>query len=157
MNTLFRLALVVVTTSLLLPFSAAQNEDPPVTLAPATAADAALLQGKWEGTEVGREANGTCTLTVSGDTMHFQGWNKDEWYKATFKLPAETNPKQLTGTITDCPRPEMVGKTSTGIFKIEDGKFTLAGCKPGTGESPKNFDADQSVRVFVFKKATEAK
>jgi len=156
MNSLLHLAFVVAVGLLLSSSSGAQETDP-VTLAPSTAADSALLQGKWEGVEVGREGSGTCTLTVSGDTMHFQSWNKDEWYKATFTLPAATNPKQLKGTIADCPRPDMVGKTSTGIFKIEAGKLTLAGCKPGTGESPKTFDADASVRVFIFKKAPEAK
>jgi uncharacterized protein (TIGR03067 family) len=156
MNTLLRLALVVAVGPLLSSSCGAQETDP-ITLAPSTAADSALLQGKWEGVEVGREGSGTCTLTVSGDTMHFQGSNKDEWYKATFNLPTGTNPKQLKGTIIDCPRPEMVGKTSTGLFKIEEGKLTLAGCKPGTGEAPKSFDADASVRVFIFKKAPVAK
>src|SRR4051812_49318370 len=90
-------------------------EQKPITLAAPEAADAAVLQGKWQGSEVGLEANGACTLTVAGNTLHLQGWHQGEWYKATFTLPAGADPKQLQATITDCPVPEMVGKTSTAI------------------------------------------
>jgi uncharacterized protein (TIGR03067 family) len=130
--------------------------DKPVTFGAPEAADAAMLQGKWEGVEVGKETKGPCTLTVSGNSLHFQGSQREEWYKATFTLPPNTDPKQLVGTITECPVPEMVGKSSTGIYKIADGELTLAGTKPGSGQTPKSFDEDPATRRFVFRKTTGA-
>jgi hypothetical protein len=60
-------------------------------------------------------------MTITGNSIHFQGSNKKEWYKATVMLPAGTDPRQLRGTITDCPQPDYVGKVAIAIFKIEDG------------------------------------
>ena len=128
----------------------------PVTLAPAEAADTALLQGKWEGVEVGKEDSGKCTLMVVGNKLDFQGWNKAEWYKGTFTLPKGTDPKQLEGAIAECPFPEMVGKKSPGIYKIENGKLTLAAFRPGSAEIPKAFQAEPGLRMFEFTKVVEA-
>ncbi len=110
------------------------------------------LEGKWEGVEVGHETDGKCTMTVSGSSIHFQGANKNEWYKATFALPPGTDPKQLRATIKECPSPDLVGKTSLAIYKIRDGALTLTGYKPGTSGAPKGFIGDADSRTFAFKK-----
>ena len=123
------------------------------TATPTNTANSESLQGTWEGTEVGREAEGKCTMTVAGDLIHFQGANKNEWYKATFTLPAGTNPKQLAATITECAQPDFVSKSSIAIFKIEDGKLTLTGHKPGAPDAPQSFAGDTTARTFIFKKA----
>ena len=115
------------------------------------------LEGKWEGTEVGREAKGKVTLTVSGNSIDFHGADKREWYKATFTLPAGTEPKQLHGTITESPMPEFVGKTGISIYKIEDGTLTLTGRKPGNPEAPKEFKGEADTRTFVLKKVADQK
>ena len=131
------------------------ENDRPVTLAPPETAEHALLQGKWEGVEVGKEANGKCTMMVTGNKMEFQGWRKEEWYKAAFSLPPRTEPKQLRGSILECPIPEMVGKTSPGIYKLENGKLTVAAFRPGSAEVPTSFELVPGVRIFEFTKAVE--
>ncbi len=110
------------------------------------------LQGKWEGVEAGRESDGKCTLTITGQTIHLQAANKGEWYQATFTLPADTTPQQLVATITDCPAPAFVGKSAFSIFKLEDGTLTLVGHAPGDPDAPKAFEGDATARKFVFKK-----
>ena len=127
----------------------------PVTLAAPEAADTALLQGRWEGVEVGKEGKGKCILTVDGNTLRFEGSQKEEWYRASFTLPAGAEPKQLRGTILDCPVPDMVGQVSTGIYKLDQGKLTLAGHRPGSGITPKSFEPEPGARIFVFSKAEE--
>ena len=106
--------------------SAAQSSDKEQT----------VLQGTWEGVEKGEEGKGKSTMTVTGNSMHFQGADKEEWYKATFKVLPSKDPQQLQATITESPAKEFVGKTSTAIFKIEDGTLTLSGKKPGTSGTP---------------------
>jgi uncharacterized protein (TIGR03067 family) len=112
----------------------------------------AALQGKWEGVEVGRENDGKCTITIEGTSIYFQGGRQGEWYKATLTLPAGTDPKQLLGVITDCPSQEAIGKTAPAIYKVEEGKLTIVGHKPGTEGAPKSFDGDDNSRTFVLKK-----
>src|SRR6266700_641607 len=67
-----------------------------------TAAELQRLQGTWDGVLVGQESAGKITITITGNSLHFQGLNRNEWYEATFTLPAETNPQQLRATITGC-------------------------------------------------------
>ena len=122
--------------------SAAQSSDKEQT----------VLQGTWEGVEKGEEGKGKSTMTVTGNSMHFQGANKEEWYKATFKILRDKDPQQLQATITESPAKEFVGKSSTAIFKIEDGTLTLSGKKPGATGTPKSFEDKEDTRVFVLKK-----
>jgi len=111
------------------------------------------LQGTWEGEEIGGESQGKWTMTITGNTLRLDGPDKVEWYMATFTLPANQTPNQLQATITDCPQPKYVGKSSMAIYKIEDGKLTLVGNRPGVLEVPKDFDGDAASRRFVFKKS----
>ena len=106
---------------------------------------------------MGREANGKCTMTITNNSIHFQGANTNEWYKTTFTLPAGTDPKQMRATITGCPLPDYIGKVAFSIFKIEDGTLTLVGHEPGAPDAPKTFAGDQTSRTFIFKKAQPQK
>jgi len=115
------------------------------------------LQGKWEGVEVGRESEGKCSLTVDGDTIQFQGANKNEWYKTLFNVPVGTEPRQLRAEITECPNKDFVGKSANSIYKIENGNLTLVGHAPGVPEAPKSFDGDRDSRTFLFQKQTAEK
>ena len=92
-------------------------------------------------------------MTITGNSIHFQGSTKDEWYKATFTLRTEASPKQLVAKITECSAPEFVGKSSYAIYKIEDGTLTLAGREPGSPDAPKSFGDDAGARRFVLKKS----
>ncbi len=118
----------------------------------AKAFDPEKIQGAWEGVETGRESEGKCTLNVNGDTLSLQTGNKQDWYKATFTLPAGTDPQQLRATITDCPAPEFDGRSALAIFKLEGGKLTLSGHPPGSADAPRSFEGDAEARTFVFRK-----
>ena len=110
------------------------------------------LQGTWTGVEAGKEDKGKCTLKIDGKAVHFQGWSKQEWYKGSIKLVVDKKPYQMHGTITDCPEPDFVGKTSLAIYKIKKGTLTLVGRRPGDPEGPTGFD-DKKARRFVLEKA----
>lgn len=117
--------------------------------AKATKPDSVTLQGSWSGSEVGVTAPGSPTLVLTGTTVEFHDADTNVWYKATFTLREDTNPKQLEAVVTDCPFPNYVGKTSHGIYKIEDGKLTFAANEPGNAAVPASFDA-KGTRAFVF-------
>lgn len=111
--------------------------------------DVQALQGKWTGQEVGAQVPGTSSLVIDGTKLEFVGANTNEWYKATFTLRDDTTPKQFVAVITDCPVPQLIGKTSHAIYKIENGKFTLTGNEPGNPAVPESFDATEA-RELVF-------
>lgn len=156
MKTTIKTAFSLAALSFLMPCMLLRAQDT-ATPAKPTAEQTQPLQGSWEGVEAGREAEGKCTMTITGNSIHFQGSNKNEWYKATFTLPAGTDPKQLRATITECPQPNYVGKVAFSIFKFEDGTLTLVGHAPGAPEAPKDFDGDKTSRSFAFKKAQPPK
>jgi uncharacterized protein (TIGR03067 family) len=112
--------------------------------------DSTALQGTWKGQETGR-SDGMCSLTISGNKLEFRGADPREWYKGTFTLREDTNPKQLVGAIGDCPAPEYVGKTVYAIYRIEAGTLTLTGNEPGDPQVPANFEA-RGARTFTLKK-----
>src|SRR2546427_7363542 len=87
--------------------------------------DAAMLQGKWVGQEVGRENEGSCSLAISGKHMEFHGVNPQEWYKGTISLLENSNPKQVVVAITGCAEPKYVGKASHAIYRIENGALHI--------------------------------
>ena len=111
--------------------------------------DSLTLQGTWSGSEVGGNIEGSPSLILDGTKLEFHGANPHEWYKATFSLREDTTPKQIEGVVTDCAFPKYVGKTFHGIYKIEDGKFTLTANKPGNPAVPASFDM-KDAREFVF-------
>jgi len=113
--------------------------------------DSATLQGTWQGREAGDNPGGPCYLVISGNNLDFRGANADEWYKGTFTLREDTNPRQLVGIVTECGAPDYVGKTAYVIYRIEGDILTLAGNEPGNPEVPFGFDAPHA-RRFEFKR-----
>ncbi len=111
--------------------------------------DSVALQGKWSGGEIGVTVRGSSSLVFEGTNCEFHGANPQEWYKATFVLREDTTPKQLEALITECPFPQYVGKTTHGIYKIEDGKLTFTANEPGNASVPASFDA-KGARKFVL-------
>jgi RNA polymerase sigma factor (sigma-70 family) len=114
---------------------------------------AASLQGTWIGEEVGGQS-GQCRLTVSGDSLRFQGARASEWYAGKLTLEQNTSPKQATILITECGFAQYVGKTARSIYKLEQNTLTIAGNEPGVDATPTGFErsAENRVRVFVFTK-----
>ena len=113
--------------------------------------DQASLQGTWTGKEIGGRSDGTCHLVIKENQLEFRGADPREWYKGTFVLNEKAAPRQLVGTIADCPAPKYVGKAVNAIYRIENNVLVLAGHEPGNPEMPTSFDGDQ-VRRFELRK-----
>jgi uncharacterized protein (TIGR03067 family) len=107
-------------------------------------AELQLLQGTWEGAVVGDQSHQNITITITGNSFHFYR-DTNFWFDTTITLPAGTNPKQLYATIKGCPpsQADSIGKVVGAIFKIEDGRLTLAtGGRDSSREgTPKSFEA----------------
>jgi len=103
---------------------AAANQPPPK-------ANATPLEGKWVGREVTPGHEAPVSITFSGQTLEFHGADTDDWAKGTFTFREDTSPKQLVGLITDRAAPDIIGKRSNSIFKIEADTLTLSGNGPG--------------------------
>ena len=109
--------------------------------------DSAVLQGTWKGQEMRANAKGSASLVLSGANLEFHGADTNEWYKATFTLREDANPKQLVAVITECPAPQYVGKTANAIYRVENGTLTITGNEPGNPAMPATFDAPGARRI----------
>src|SRR5688572_2647585 len=105
-----------------------------------TNAELQLLQGTWEGTEVGEKSlREKITITITGNSFHFHR-DTNFWFATTITLPAGKDPKQLHATIKGCPpsQESSIGQVVRAFFKIEDGTLTLATIGDDTEETPKS-------------------
>jgi uncharacterized protein (TIGR03067 family) len=109
------------------------------------------LQGKWKGTEVGREDQGQSSLLISGNILEVRGADTNEWYKGTITLREDKNPRQLDLLVTGCPSPDYIGKTAHAIYRFESQNLRISGNEPGKPQVPSTFDAE-GARQFLFKK-----
>jgi uncharacterized protein (TIGR03067 family) len=114
--------------------------------------DSATLQGTWKGQEIGVSTEGECCLVISGNNLAFVGVNTNEWYKGTFSLREDVNPKLVVYSITDCPAPRYNGKTSYALYRIENGTLTITANEPGSPVAPSSFDAPDTRRLVLKKK-----
>jgi hypothetical protein len=149
MKVTIKMALAVTTLSILMPRGPVCAQTTGTTNQP-TAVELQRLQGSWEG--VGKESAGKISLTITDNSLRFQGLSTNDWYETTFTLPAGTAPEQLHATIKGCPQPDAIGKVVFAIFKIEDGTLTLAGIQDSAVEPPKTFEEDKS--LFKVEDAT---
>jgi hypothetical protein len=153
MKMTIKMALAVTTLSILMPCGLICTQAAGPTDQP-TAAELQPLQGSWEGVLVGHEASGKISITITGNSLHFQGLRPDLWFETTFTLPAGTYPQQLHATIKDCEQPcDDIGKVVFAIFKIEDGSLTLVGIQASAVEPPKTFGefpGFQDKRIFRY-------
>ena len=111
--------------------------------------DMATVQGTWIGHEAGGQGN-ECRLIIEGDTFEFRGPNPQEWYKATFVLDEQAQPKAIDVHIHECGPPEYVDKVAKAIYSIEQDTLTVASNEPGNPTRPAAFGPD--IRTFVLTK-----
>jgi uncharacterized protein (TIGR03067 family) len=114
---------------------------------------------------VGDKSEDKYTITITGNSLHFRRDAKF-WFATTITLPAGKDPRQLHATIKDCApgQESSVGKVVVAIYKIEDGKLTLAAIGDGDEETPKSFEAAEEKgltryelrKVQPQKKSTES-
>lgn len=119
------------------------------------AAELQRLQGTWEGGTVGGQSHQKIIITITGHSLHFHR-DANFWFETTITLPAGTDPRQLHATIKDCAsgQENSVGEVVVAIYKIEDGKLTLAALGDGGEETPKSFEAaeDKGLTRYELRK-----
>jgi uncharacterized protein (TIGR03067 family) len=124
-----------------------------------TALELQLLRGTWEGVTVGDQSHQKITITITGNALHFHR-DTNFWFQTTIMLPAGTEPRQLHATIKDCAsgQENSVGQVVVAIYKIEDGKLTLAALG-GDEETPKSFEAaeDKGLTRYELRKVQPQK
>ena len=113
-------------------------------------ADIDLMQGTWKGAEVGRE--GEWILIIAGEKITVDGPGPED-YVGTLALDETTTPKSVVLTIDECGFEQYIGAKANNLYKIEDGKLTIAGTEPGSGMIPSSFEPGNGTRVFELTKA----
>jgi uncharacterized protein (TIGR03067 family) len=126
------------------------NSSAPQSKPKASLSDSAALQGTWTGKDLSADSDAPCRLIVSGQAFEFHGPDANEWYKGTFTLREDANPKVLVASISECPVDKYIGKTDYAIYRLENGTLTLTAREPGNPDVPSGFDAPET-RQFVFK------
>jgi len=112
--------------------------------------DSAILQGTWQASELGGKGE-LCRIIISGDTAEFQGADTNEWFKATFTVRPDTNPRQVVFVTTASAYPPDIGITRYAIYRVEDGMIRLTASEPGHAHMPLNFSAPDT-RQFELRK-----
>jgi uncharacterized protein (TIGR03067 family) len=113
--------------------------------------DTAVLQGTWEGAEIDGKTKGMCSIVIFGNTAGYRGADTNEWLKATFSLPEQTNPRRIVFLTTACSYPPHVGTTRYAIYRFEEGAVRLTASEPGDTNVPPSFGAP-GTRQFVLRK-----
>jgi uncharacterized protein (TIGR03067 family) len=106
------------------------------------------LEGKW----VGIPQIGNWAYEFSGGQFSITSPNPDIWYKGTFVIKTDNDPKQIDLLLKEMPIPQYIGKTSLGIYKIEENNLTLALNEPGNPKRPESFKATGGTQVFILTK-----
>ena len=111
--------------------------------------DLSKLQGIWVGEELGG-GKGECRVTISGDSMRFQGARPQEWYVGKLTLIPNTNPRQATVLIAECGIQKYVNQTAKAIYKIKGKTLTIAGNEPGNEVVPTAFERSVASQTRAF-------
>lgn len=115
-----------------------------------TAGELQILEGKWEGVQVGEVSQKKITITITGGSLHFHR-DTNFWFDTTITLPALTFPQQLHATIRNSSPPtNSIGQVVRAIFKIEDGTLTLATGGDGEDGTPKSFEPTEEKGVTLY-------
>jgi hypothetical protein len=112
-----------------------------------------LDTGDFDGTWVGHDLpdnKGDLSLVIHDSMIEFHENDTNGWLKAKFEL-YDTTPRQIIGTITDCPDARAIGMFICAIYEMKDGELTMSGYYPGTPAVPAKFEAP-GARKIVFKK-----
>jgi uncharacterized protein (TIGR03067 family) len=113
--------------------------------------DSSRLQGSWTGREPAATPEGPSHFIIAGNTFEFRGTDPAEWYKGTFTIMEDTNPKQITILVKEGPAPEYIGKNSNGIYRFDGGKLIISANEPGNPDRPSAFETPGS-RTIEFTK-----
>jgi uncharacterized protein (TIGR03067 family) len=126
---------------LLLPAALVRGDD-----ASAITGDLKALQGNWVFSVENEEAK----WSLEGDTL--RATHNDTVFVCKVTLDSSANPRAIDFFVKEGPN-DVVGKTTLGIYKIEEGQATFCVRRPGENSRPTEFkDIEDETFVFVLKK-----
>jgi len=119
-------------------------------------ADSATIQGTWKGQELRAGQVLFSWLSIVGRDLEFRSADGREWYKGTLTLQENTDPKQLTALITQCPNSQYVGRTVAAIYQLQTdaqghGRLVITANSPGDSQRPSGL-GDRQARQIIFTK-----
>ena len=112
--------------------------------------DARDFEGTWVGHDLAPDDKGETSLVIHGSTLEFHEADTNDWLKVKFEL-YDTTPKQIIGSVTECPNQDLVGMFVCAIYEMKDGELTMSGYMPGTPAVPTKLEAP-GARKITFKK-----
>lgn len=114
------------------------------------------LNGTWTGYEVDWPS-GNWTFVFADSQLTVNGPNPGEYYKMNVIFLEDDKHKKVKARFYDASDPSVSGLSSTAIYKLEEGKLTIAAGEPGYGTVPKSFEKIWGVYVFNLTKKEEKK
>ena len=111
----------------------------------------AVLEGTWSGYEIGR-SNRDWTLTIEHNHFALVCENGSMWFKGSLRLNTNCNRKKMDLLISDSPIQVYNGKTTLGIYEIENDSLILVTAEPGNRHRPFSLEDTEGVLAFVFEK-----
>ncbi len=109
------------------------------------------LEGNWVGYADGKPT-ADWTLTIQGDRYNLTREESGPWYSGQIKLNNNCVLKKIDFNITDTSVHAHRGKTSLGIYKIEDDTLTIVAGKPGRQMRPLSFNEFEKTIVYIFER-----
>jgi len=113
--------------------------------------DSSILQGTWQASEIGGKGE-VCRIVISGETAEFCGADTNQWFKATFTIRPDTNPRQVVFVTTASSYPPDVGSIRYAIYRTEDGIIRLTASEPGNANMPSDFSVPDTRQFELMKK-----
>jgi uncharacterized protein (TIGR03067 family) len=93
------------------------------------------LEGEWT---VKSEGGGEISYTFKGDKLEVKAPSRS--YKMTVKIDPAAKPEKTIDFVIDEAPDDAKGKTSKGIYKLEDENNTLVFCMRPEGERPAKYE-----------------
>jgi hypothetical protein len=112
--------------------------------------DTSALQGTWTAPAAGA-GDASPSLLIHGSSFEFRESDPHQWFKGTFTLREDVDPKQFVSVITNCANPGFVGLTAFAIYRLDDRALLMTGNAPGNPSVPAAFGAPDSLTI-EFKK-----
>ncbi len=111
-----------------------------------------VLEGTWSGYEIGG-SHRDWTLTIKHNQFALVCEDSNIWFNGILRLNTNCNRKKMDLMINDSPVRAYSGKTSFGIYEIEDGSLILVTAEPGNRHRPFSLDETEDTLAFVFEKS----
>lgn len=115
----------------------------------------AELEGTWLGYQIG-DPHLDWILTIQHNQFNMICEDLSMWYSGHFKLNNNCERNKVNLEIKNTAVAAYNGKTSFGIYKIEEDTLILVANEPGKDARPLSFDDETAeIVAFVFEKSKE--